>query len=91
MWLETITVRINPVARDELDAYLHQYLSELNQAQPSFRTFSFKRTPSGLDISLHLHHDNKLNETSTTGRRIAEALREFGPVDHAIWHPLDRH
>ena len=92
MWLEIITVRINPIARDELDAGLHQYLAEVRQeqTQPSFTAYSFKRAPSGLDISIHLHHDKEINKASATGKRLAEALREFGPVDHAIWLPLSR-
>ena len=88
MWLEIITVRINTVARIELNTYLRECTAQINGDHLNINAFSFERTPSGLDVSIHLHHISKIDEASITGLKIADALRAFGPVDHAIWGPI---
>ena len=39
------------------------------------------------DLSVHLHWDSEIPEPSGSalGLRLAQALKEFGLVDHSIW------
>ena len=87
MWLESITVRTADL--EAVQESLSELLAQLSCTTPSFGVHVLVRYPASSDLSLHLHHEYPPLESSVLGLRLAEALRAFGTVDHALWQHIE--
>lgn len=87
MWLEAITVRTPDL--NELENEMAGLIAQLANYSFKFAVSVFRRLPGNSDLSIHLYHRQAPAKPSPEGLFVADALRDFGTVDHAIWLPRD--
>lgn len=89
MWLEIITIRVQALDQAQLVETLLDNQRRILE-ESNFRPRLFTRQPQSLDIAVHLRHPkDSPGGMSTLGLRLAQALRDFGTVDHGLWNTLD--
>jgi len=84
-WLEVIKLRS---ARKDPEL-LKELLASIDEFSQSglVEMKTYHHTALETDLSVHLHwQSEKLEQNgSTIGLHLAQALREFGLIDHSIW------
>ncbi len=90
--IEIITIRLDPRREDSL---LHELRTavEMQAASDDRVTVELYRHASvKTDLSIHLRSETRLAEglPCALGRRLASALREFGPISHTAWIEEER-
>lgn len=84
-WLEVIKLR--SAGRDpELVKELLLSIDKSSQRR-LVETKAYRHAALETDMSVHLHWQSKRPELngSRLGLRIAQALKEFGLIDHSVW------
>jgi hypothetical protein len=84
-WLEVIKLR----SAGKNSRLLEEFLLSINKFNQSglVEMKTFHHTAVESDWSIHLHWQSERPEQngSSLGLRLAQALKEFGLVDHSIW------
>jgi hypothetical protein len=84
-WLEVIQLR-SPGKDSRLLEELLLSIEKFSQsALVEMRTFHHAALESDWSIHLHWESDRPEQNGSSLGLRMAQALKEFGLVDHSIW------
>ena len=90
-WIEIVGLRA--VGRDKEGAIksLKQQIRIANYNERTVKIGIYRHATLETDLSIHLIWDS--DKTSRAGSKLglmlAEVLREFGMVDHAVWVPED--
>lgn len=88
MFREMLTVRINRDAQESMVRELAALQAQLRDDHGLAATL-WTRYPQRLDMALQIHHEDPTQpHASPLGLRLADGLRAFGTVDHALWVPL---
>ncbi|KPK90367.1 MAG: hypothetical protein AMJ94_09555 [Deltaproteobacteria bacterium SM23_61] len=84
-WLEVIKLRS---AGGSL-GLLEELLLPLSESDPRglVEMKTYRHAVLETDLSVHLHWNSEMPEPngSALGLRLAQALKEFGLVDHSVW------
>jgi len=90
MWLETITLRTSSSLRGKLERELVSTLSGNTEiVREAIAVSVYVRDGSTTDLSVHYRHTEQVPVAgSRCGCRLAETLRAYGIVDHAVWQLL---
>lgn len=84
-WLEVIKLR--SVGRDS--GLLEELLLSIDRSRQDERVEmkTYRLAALETDLSVHLHWESGWPEKngSALGLRVAQALKEFGLVDHSVW------
>ncbi|MGI9536879.1 MAG: hypothetical protein ACR2PB_07400 [Desulfocapsaceae bacterium] len=86
-WLEVIHLRSAKQDSDLLDIYLDQLVDDISKEEGSEKINLFRRADLETDVCLQLHHESEQVKLpgSRLGMHLAEALKKFGMVNHAVW------
>jgi len=89
MPLEIITVRASPSSTPNIRALLRR-LARTPSSEEYGITLHERMPRETGDISVHLVRASASHPASpsTLGLQVADALREYGSVDHGLWVPL---
>ncbi len=89
MWLETVVVRPAQHQKTALREYLDQWQAQLADSPEPVQCEVFFRLPAGTDTAIHIRHHtgSSFPAANPLGLRLAENLREFGPVKRSLWAP----
>lgn len=84
-WLEVIKLRLAGGGESLLEELL-RLIPEIGQSG-LVEMKTYRHAALETDFSLHLHWESKNPDQngSTLGLRLAQALKEFGLIDHSIW------
>ena len=84
-WLEVIKLRSAGKGSGLLEELLLS-INKFSQTGPVEMKI-YRHAALELDLSVHLHWESERPERngSDPGLRLAQALKEFGLVDHSIW------
>ena len=84
-WLEVIKLRLAWGGESLLEELLRPKAEVGQRGLVEMKTY--RHAALETDFSLHLHWDseNPKQNGSTLGLRLAQALKEFGLIDHSIW------
>ena len=84
-WLEVIKLRSTANVSDLVDEYLLPMVEALNESAVELKIY--RQAGLDTDVSVHLHWSSDLPELkgSALGLHLAQALKEFGLVDHSVW------
>ncbi len=84
-WLEVIKIRSAGGNLGLLEELLLPISGSNPRGQVEMKTY--RHTVLETDLSVHLHWDSEMPEPngSALGLRLAQALKEFGLVDHSVW------
>ena len=85
-WLEIIKVRSAGVEESSLEEFLRS-LVKSGGSRESVQIKTYRHAALGNDVSVHLHWESQgpAQNGSALGLHLAQALREFGLIDHSIW------
>ena len=85
--VEIITVRLDPRGEEPLLRELHATLEAHRLSDDRVIVEFYRHATVQTDLSVHLRSESPQTEglPSALGRRLASALREFGPVNHSAW------
>ena len=84
-WLEIIKLRSAGKDSELLEEFLLS-IDKLGQSG-LVEMKTYRHAALETDLSVHLHWESEQPEQngSTLGLRLAQALKEFGLIDHSIW------
>jgi hypothetical protein len=85
-WLEVIKLRAAGNGEELLDELFRQ-MNNAGQDRGLVEIKTYRHAALETDLSLHLHWESERPEQtgSILGLRLAQALKEFGLIDHSIW------
>jgi hypothetical protein len=85
-WLEVIKLRAAGNGERLLDELFRQ-MDKAGQDRGRVKIKTYRHAALETDVSLHLHWESERLEQngSALGLRLAQALKEFGLIDHSIW------
>ena len=91
-WLEVIHVRVTDQEYDRLIPIFMQLLDEIREKENCRKVKLFRRAQIETDVCLYLYHDsqNADDAGSPVGLSIADALKPFGMVHHAVWTEINQ-
>lgn len=86
-WLEIIEIRAVGRNRELLDSRLQDLIVEVKRNTHLQILKVYINVLLETDFSIHLFHDSHKVDTrgSSLGTRLAQALIEFGLVNHTVW------
>ncbi|MBW2527549.1 MAG: hypothetical protein JRI23_25430 [Deltaproteobacteria bacterium] len=92
-------IHLRSLQRPPREIYLAivESLRAMAESEPQVRLYAHLRVVG--DLSVHLIHEStdRLEQASHLGLRLAEALKEYGLVEHSVWGEItdlaqeDRH
>ncbi len=84
-WVEVIKVRSAGKSPALLDELLRSRAQIKQSGLVEMKTYHHATLET--DLSVHLHWESEFPEKngSAPGLRLAQALREFGLIDHSLW------
>jgi hypothetical protein len=84
-WLEIIKLRLAWKGSAPLDELLDSISKVGQSGLVDMKTY--RHAALETDLSVHLHWDSEPPEPngSALGLRLAQALKEFGLIDHSVW------
>ena len=84
-WLEVIKLRTLGNSEGILNEFLGEVAGVGHGGLVEMKTY--RHAALETDLSVHLHWESERPEQngSTLGVRLAQALKEFGLIDHSIW------
>ena len=84
-WLEVIKLRSAGGSLGLLDELLLPISGSNQRGLVEMKTY--RHAVLETDVSVHLHWNSEMPETngSALGLRLAQALKEFGLIDHSVW------
>lgn len=89
-WIEVVQLRAAGNNQNLVDTRLKQLVKGSNREnrQPSIMVCRHAVIP--MDYSIHIIHNDKAMERtgSPLGLQLVAVLKEFGLVNHSIWHPV---
>lgn len=90
--VEIITVRLDPRREEPLVRELRTTLETMRLSDDRVTVELYRHAMVKTDLSIHLRSESPRTDglPSVLGRRLASALREFGPVNHAAWIEMER-
>ncbi len=85
-WLELIKLRGVGIGEGLLED-LFREMNDAGQNRGLVEIKTYRHAALETDLSLHLHWESERPELngSALGLRLAQALRDFGLIDHSIW------
>jgi hypothetical protein len=85
--VEIITVRMDPQREEPLLRELRVALDAKSLSDDRVNVEFYRHATVETDLSIHLRSETlRADELpSVLGRRLASALREFGPISHSVW------
>jgi hypothetical protein len=87
-WLEIIRLRGAGIEEGLLEEFLQSYRTVNPDRSGNLTGIeTYRHAALKNDLSVHLHWESKKleQEGSVLGLRLAQALKEFGLIDHSIW------
>ncbi|MCP4367876.1 MAG: hypothetical protein GY797_07160 [Deltaproteobacteria bacterium] len=89
-WIEIIGIRSVESHRKILESELQRLIDEMDKGRKKQVTMAYRRSFINTDFSIHIHNDTKKVENggSRLGLCLANALKEFGLVNHSIWFEM---
>ena len=86
--VEIITVRMDPQREEPLLRDLRAALAAKSPSDDRVNVELYRRAMVQTDLSIHLRSDSPRMDVlpSVLGRRLAYALRDFGPINHSAWY-----
>jgi len=90
--VEISTVRMDPQREGPLLRELRAALDARSLSDDPVHVELYRHDTVQTDLSIHLRTETLPADglPSALGRRLASALREFGPVNHASWLEMGR-
>ena len=89
-WLEVIKLR----SAGKGSGSLEEFLLSINKLSQSglveMKTYHHAALETDLSVHLHWKSEQPEQNGSSLGLRLAQALKEFGLVDHSIWVEEER-
>ncbi len=84
-WLEVIKLRSAGGSLGMLDEFLRPISGSNQRGLAEMKIY--RHAALETDLSVHLHWDSEPPEPngSALGLRLAQALKEFGLIDHSVW------
>ena len=84
-WLEVIKLRSAGGSLGLLDELLRPILGSNERGLAEMKTL--RHAALETDVSVHLYWNSEMPEPngSALGLRLAQALKEFGRIDHSVW------
>jgi hypothetical protein len=82
--LEIIHVRLTNTSRSHLVENIHKSISPETDIG-SVRFYRHATVTTDLSIHIHLETSGKKTEADSLGARLADALRDYGMVEHTFW------
>jgi hypothetical protein len=91
-WHEVIHLRVIDQEYERLIPIFTQLLEEIREKENCLKVKLFKRAQIETDVCFHLLHesDNAEDTGSAVGLRLADALKQFGMVNHTVWTQIDQ-
>lgn len=89
-WLEVIKLRSAGIGSPSLDELL---MSMVQSAQSKLAEIKiYRHAFLDTDLSVHLYWNSERPEQngSAPGLRLAQALKDFGLVDHSVWIGIEK-
>jgi hypothetical protein len=85
-WLEVIKLRVAGNGEGLLKA-LFREMNKAGQDRGLIEIKTYRHAALEADLSVHLHweSDRPDQNGSTLGLSLAQALKEFGLIDHSVW------
>jgi hypothetical protein len=85
-WLEVIKLRSAGNGEKIMEEFLRP-TAKFGQNRGLMEMRTYRHAALETDLSVHLHWESVRPEQggSALGLRLAQALREFGLIDHSIW------
>jgi len=89
-WLEVIHLRTTARETEQLVHMIQQLAEEAVKEDSSRKIQLLRSTRVDTDFSIVLYHNNiEIDQKgSVLGLRIANALKEYGMVNHMTWHEI---
>ena len=83
--LEIIHLRSVQRPPREIHQAIVESMRSIAESEPQVRLYAHLRVVG--DLSVHLVHESRdrLGQASHLGLRLAEALKEYGLVEHSVW------
>ncbi len=90
-WMEIIRVLGSLSAAHAVQAQISGRVDETREAAGLMRAILMTKAPYGSDFGVVLvWNDNRQPAKTREGLVLAEYLRQFGSVDHAVWQVVPR-
>ena len=84
-WLEVIKLRLAGGGESLLEELLRPMAEVGQSGLVEIKTYRHAALETDLSLHLHWESENPEQNGSTLGLRLAQALKEFGLIDHSIW------
>ena len=83
--LEIIHLRAVQRSPREIHQAIAESMRTVTDSEPQVRLYAHLRVVG--DLSVHLIHESpdRLEQASHLGLRLAEALKQYGLVEHSVW------
>lgn len=84
-WLEIIKLRSSGGSSGLLEEFLLSLSGSNQRGVVEMKTFRHAALETDLSVHLHWNSEMPAPDGSVLGLRLAQALKEFGLVDHSVW------
>jgi len=86
-WIEVIQLRSIAGNQKRLGSELNGLINEVGEKSKKQIITAYSRVLIDTDYNIHIFHDSNEVEKfgSPLGLRLADALKEFGLVNHSVW------
>jgi len=84
-WLEVIKLRLAAGGESLLEEFLRPMAEPGQNGLVEMKTYRHAALENDFSLHLHWESENPEQNGSTLGLRLAQALKEFGLIDHSIW------
>jgi cell division inhibitor SulA len=90
-WIELIRVRASAAALQEAMPLLQKQVKDIERSTSGVETFFMQHALYHGDLAVVLVWLNKVGTQKTReGLMVAARLQDLGPVDHAVWIPVEK-
>ena len=89
-WLEIIKLRSAGNDEKVLEEFLLPMAKVSQSGLVEIKTYSHASLETDLSVHLHWESERPAQNGSVLGLRLAQALKEFGLVDHSLWIEEER-
>lgn len=89
-WIEMIQLRAVNCDKNLIESELHKLICDTRKHKNKQIVMAYSRALIDTDYSIQIFHDSTKIENygSPLGLRIVTALKDFGPVNHSVWHEI---
>ncbi len=91
-WLEMIQLRVVDGKRRPLESEINKLIEEVGSKGKKQMVIVYNHSLIDTDYCVQVVHDSAAveNPGSPLGLRLADALKEFGMVNHSVWGEVKR-